>query len=195
MSGPQPKVGLYLRVSTIEQNTELQRRDLLAYCTARGWSLLQEYNDSGKTGTHANRPGFQRLMQACRQRQLDIVICWKLDRLFRSLKDLLSTLAEFSELGVQFVALKDSIDLTTASGRLMAQLLGAFGEFEAALIRERVRAGLKNATEVAPFHWAKGWKAFFCDYPKERDRKIRSCGTIGKKESTKRNSTNTITQR
>jgi len=79
------------------------------------------------------------------KRQFDIIICWKLDRMFRSLRDLVNTLQTFSDLGIEFIALRDHIDLTTASGRLMTHMLGAFAEFERSLIRTRVVAGLEAA--------------------------------------------------
>lgn len=84
-------------------------------------------------------------MQAARRKEFQVLIVWKMDRLFRSLKDLILTLQELEDLGIAFISLKDSIDLTTSAGRLMMQIIGAFAEFEASVIRERVRAGLKNA--------------------------------------------------
>lgn len=138
------RVGCYLRVSTTEQHTELQRSDIGEYAQARGWKALIYYEDRA-TGTSANRPELKRLLIDARGRKLDLIICWKLDRFFRSLKHLVVTLQELQELGVEFVSLRDNIDLTTSSGRLMMHLLGAFAEFEASLIRERVRAGLANA--------------------------------------------------
>jgi putative DNA-invertase from lambdoid prophage Rac len=138
------RLGIYLRVSTLEQSTELQRRELEQFAQARGWQIVQVYEDKA-TGTNNNRPMLRELMRDARQRKLDVIICWKLDRFFRSLKDVIATLSEFNDLGVEFISLKDHIDLTTASGRLMMHLLAAFAEFEAALIKERVRAGLNNA--------------------------------------------------
>ncbi|MBL7672050.1 MAG: recombinase family protein [Bdellovibrionaceae bacterium] len=138
------RLGIYLRVSTLEQSTELQRRELEQFAQARGWQIVQFYEDKA-TGTNSNRPMLRELMRDARQRKFDVVVCWKLDRFFRSLKDVITTLAEFNELGIEFISLKDHIDLTTASGRLMMHLLAAFAEFEAALIKERVRAGLSNA--------------------------------------------------
>ncbi|NDA64206.1 MAG: hypothetical protein EBX50_19595 [Chitinophagia bacterium] len=85
------------------------------------------------------------LLANARQRKFDLVLCWKIDRLFRSLKHLILTLQEFDELGIKFISLKDQIDLTTSSGRLLMQIIGAMGEFEAALIKERVKTGLDNA--------------------------------------------------
>jgi len=139
------KIALYLRVSTSDQSTELQRSELLAYCKARGFNDVEIYEDVGKTGTNDNRPTLKKLIADAKQRKFDIVICWKIDRLFRSLKHLILTLQEFDELGIKFISLKDQIDLTTSSGRLLMQILGAMGEFEAALIKERVKAGLSNA--------------------------------------------------
>ena len=139
------KIALYLRVSTNDQSTELQRLELLNYCTARGFSDVEVYEDIGKTGTNGNRPMLKQLLSDARQRKFDVIVIWKLDRLFRSLKDLINTLQEFTVLGVDFISLKDNIDLTTSSGRLMMHMLGAFAEFEASLIKERVRAGLAVA--------------------------------------------------
>lgn len=142
--GSEKRVVCYLRVSTSDQSCELQQRENLQYIQARGWGSPKIYEDQA-TGTNGNRPMLKQLLSDARQRKFDVVIIWKLDRLFRSLKDLIGTLQEFTELGIDFISLKDNIDLTTSSGRLMMHMLGAFGEFEAALIRERVRAGLLNA--------------------------------------------------
>ena len=138
------RIALYVRVSTSDQSTELQIRELTQFVQARGWPHPKIYEDKA-TGTNGNRPQLKQLLSDARQRKLDIVIIWKLDRLFRSLKDLISSLHEFTELGVDFISLKDNIDLTTSSGRLMMHMLGAFAEFEASLIKERVKAGLRNA--------------------------------------------------
>jgi len=140
----QKRIALYVRVSTSDQSTELQLRELIQFVQARGWPEPKIYEDKA-TGTNGNRPQLKQLLLDARQRRIDVVIIWKLDRLFRSLKDLISTLQELNELGVDFISLKDNIDLTTSSGRLMMHMLGAFAEFEASLIRERVRAGLRNA--------------------------------------------------
>jgi len=139
------RIAVYLRVSTRDQSTELQSKDIKEYVRARGWPHATMYEDSGCTGTNDRRPELQRLLRDARSRQIDVVICWKLDRLFRSLKHLVNTLQEFEELGIKFISLKDQIDLTTSAGRLMVHMLAAFGEFEASLIRERVRAGLRAA--------------------------------------------------
>jgi len=135
---------IYARVSTSDQSTELQLREIIQYIQSRGWSTPQVYEDKA-TGTNGNRPMLKQLLANARERKFDVIIIWKLDRLFRSLKDLIATLQEFTELGIDFISLKDNIDMSTSAGRLMMHMLGAFAEFEASLIRERVRAGLRNA--------------------------------------------------
>lgn len=138
------RVALYTRVSTQDQSCELQRRELQDYAVARGWEVCKVFEDKA-TGTNTKRPMLNALMKDSKERRFDIVVVWKLDRFARSLKDLVIMLQEFTDLGIQFVSLRDNIDLTTSSGRLMMHMIGAFAEFEASLIRERVRAGLNNA--------------------------------------------------
>ncbi len=141
------RVGIYARVSTIDkgQSVGMQLRELEAYAQARGWTIRDRYLDEGVSGSQAKRPGLNRLLSACRRRQVDVVLVWRLDRLGRSLKHLIMMLDELQSLGVAFVALHEQIDCTTATGQLMLHLLGAFAEFERALIRERVKAGLAHA--------------------------------------------------
>lgn len=138
------RVGIYVRVSTQDQSCELQRRELTQYCQARGWTILRVYEDKA-SGTTSNRIMLQELLADARARKIDIVVCWKMDRFARSLKDLVGMLQEFTDLGVSFCSLKDAVDLSTSTGRLMIHIIGAFAQFEADLIRERVRAGLSNA--------------------------------------------------
>lgn len=139
------KIAIYIRVSTDQQTTDLQRRELLEFVERRGWQVFRIYEDFGISGTHGNRPALREMLRDSRSKRFDVVMCWKMDRLFRSLKDLVITLQELSELGIEFVALKEDIDVTTSSGKLLMQIIGAMGEFEASLIRERVLAGLANA--------------------------------------------------
>jgi len=138
------KVAIYLRVSTSEQNTELQIKDLQKYVEARGLEVFSIYEDKA-SGTNDRRTNLKRLLDDASKRKFDIVLCWKLDRFFRSLKDLVNTLQFLTERDILFISYKDNIDLTTATGRLMTQILGSFAEFEASLIKERVVAGLNNA--------------------------------------------------
>lgn len=138
------RVCVYLRVSTQDQNTALQKAELEQYCLARGLSISHIYEDKA-TGTNTARPEFQSMLKNARSRRFDVLLVWKLDRFARSLKDLVNNLTELTELGLEFISLKDNLDLSTSAGRLMLHMLGAFAEFEAALIKERVRAGIENA--------------------------------------------------
>lgn len=137
---------LYARCSTTkDQKPEVQLAELRRYCLAREWEIAKEITDHGYSGTTANRPGLKDLLKLVRERQVDVVVILKLDRLFRSLKNLVVTLDEFEELKIEFVSVKDHLDLTTSAGRLLKNLLGSFSEFEAALISERTRIGLDYA--------------------------------------------------
>jgi DNA invertase Pin-like site-specific DNA recombinase len=138
---------LYARVSTLDkgQNPQVQINELRQFCTLRGWKISEEVSDNGYSGGTDQRPGLKRLLCLARSREIDIVVCTKLDRMARSLKHLVSLLDEFNSLGVIFVSVRDQIDLSTASGRLMVHIIGAFSEFERSLIRERTMAGLAFA--------------------------------------------------
>lgn len=138
------KAALYCRVSTTDQNCDLQRSELMRYCEAREWKLFEVYEEK-LSGVTDRRPKLQQMMRDARERKFDIVLVWKLDRFARSIRSLVTNIQELSDLGVQFVSLKDQLDLTTSAGRLMAHILGSFAEFEASLIKERVIAGLREA--------------------------------------------------
>ena len=141
------RCGIYARVSTLDkgQDTEVQLKDLRSYAQARGWIIADEYVDKGQSGAKDRRPELDRLLKDARKRKIDLILCWRLDRLGRSLKHLILTLDELQSLGVGFVSYNENLDLTTSTGHLMFQLLGAFAEFERNLIQERVRAGLNHA--------------------------------------------------
>src|SRR6267143_4245166 len=140
------KVALYTRVSTSGngQDTEVHARELRQYATRRGWTVLQEYTDNGVSGAKESRPALDRLMQDARRRKFDGVLCWKLDRIGRSLKHLVNLLAELEAVGVALVSFSDNLDLTSPQGRLMFQIIGAMAEFERSLICERVKAGIAH---------------------------------------------------
>ena len=141
------RVGLYARTSTADkgQDPEMQLKDLRQYASARGWKVFGEYVDKGESGAKDRRPQLNRLMEDARKRKIDGILVWRLDRLGRSLKHLILTLDELQSLGVGFISYSENLDLTSSTGRLMFQLLGAFAEFERNLIKERVVAGLANA--------------------------------------------------
>lgn len=144
MKRTNPRIAIYMRCSTQEQSTDLQRIEIQRLVDQRGWSDLTFFEDKA-SGTSTKRPQFAALLAGARKGLFDVIIVWRLDRFARSLKDLVMTLHELSELNVAFVSVRDQIDLTTSTGRLMLHLLGAFSQFEADLIRDRVRAGLMAA--------------------------------------------------
>ena len=141
------KALIYARVSTSHhnQNPQVQIDELRRSCEAREWAINEEIIDHGYSGSTDNRPGLKRLMALVRSKQVDVVVVVKMDRLFRSLKHLVSTLEEFEKIGVKFVALKDNVDYSTPSGRFFVQILGSLGEFERSLLRERTMMGLEHA--------------------------------------------------
>jgi len=143
---PSVRVALYARVSTLNsQAPEMQLRELREYALRRGLEIKTEFVDQGISGSKESRPALNRLMADAHKRKFDAVLVWKIDRFGRSLKHLVNSLAELGALGVAFISFRDNLDLSTPSGRLMFQIIGAMAEFERALIQERVRAGLRNA--------------------------------------------------
>lgn len=135
---------LYSRVSTLEQNCELQLGELRRYSSQR-FSCTREYVDQGVSGTQRRRPALDNLMRDARQRLFSVVVVWKFDRFARSLKHLLDALEEFRALGIDFISLTEGIDTTTPTGQLLFSILGAVAQFERDLIVERVRAGIAHA--------------------------------------------------
>jgi putative DNA-invertase from lambdoid prophage Rac len=138
------RAGLYARVSTTDQQTiPLQVRALREYAARRGWEIALQVKEVGSGASQ--RELREKLLDAARRREIDVVLVWRLDRWGRSVADLLATLQELDHLGVGFVSLTEALDLTTPSGRAMAALLAVFAEFEREILRERVRAGLAHA--------------------------------------------------
>ena len=140
------RAGLYSRVSTHDQQTlPLQNRALREYAAKRGWTIAMQVKEVGSGA--AQRELREKLLDAARRRDIDVVLVWRLDRWGRSVADLVSTLQELEHLGVGFVSLTEALDLTTPSGRAMAGLLAVFAQFEREILRERVRAGLAHARQ------------------------------------------------
>jgi DNA invertase Pin-like site-specific DNA recombinase len=136
------RVALYARVSTLNnQDPEMQLAELREYAERRRWEIVEEFTDQGISGSQESRPGLNRLMAGACRRRFDAVLVWKIDRFGRSLKHLVNSLAELAALGVAFVSLRDNLDLSTPSGHLMFQIIGAMAEFERALIQERSGPG------------------------------------------------------
>src|SRR4051812_45902164 len=138
------KAAIYARVSTVDQEPENQLQELRRYVEAGGWAAV-EYIDRGVSGAKDRRPGLDDLVRDAKRRRFDVVVCWRLDRLGRSLKHLITLLEELQSLGVAFVSLAEGIDATTPAGKLQMHILGAIAEFERERIRERVLAGLRRA--------------------------------------------------
>jgi DNA invertase Pin-like site-specific DNA recombinase len=140
------RAGLYARVSTNDQQTlPMQSRALRDYAARRGWTIAMQVREIGSGA--AQREAREKLIEAARRREIDVVLVWRLDRWGRSVTDLLATLQELEHLGVGFVSLTEALDLTTPAGRAMAALLAVFAEFEREILRERVRAGLAHARQ------------------------------------------------
>jgi DNA invertase Pin-like site-specific DNA recombinase len=140
------RAGIYARVSTNDQQTiPLQIRALREYSVRRGWTIALQVKEVGSGASQ--RQQREKLLDAARRREIDVVLVWRLDRWGRSVADLLATLQELEYLGVGFVSLTEALDLTTPTGRAMAGLLAVFAEFEREILRERVRAGLAHARQ------------------------------------------------
>ena len=143
------RVGLYLRVSTKNGQTVENQRQALAEAIIRrqGWVIVEEFVDHGISGAKGRdkRPAFDRLLKAVVRRKIDVVAAWSVDRLGRSLQDLIGFLGELNAAGVDLYLEKQAVDTTTPAGRALFQMLGVFAEFERAMIRERVMTGLARA--------------------------------------------------
>ena len=138
------KAAIYARVSTLDQEPENQLAEVRRYAAARGWTPT-EYVDRGVSGAKDRRPALDLLIVDARRRRFDVLVCWRLDRLGRNLKHLITLLEELQALGIAFVSLAEGIDATTPAGKLQMHILAAIAEFERARIAERVRAGLHRA--------------------------------------------------
>ena len=140
------RVALYARVSTLNgQNPEVQLAELREYAARRDWVITGEYVDEGVSGAKESRPALNRLMADAHRRRFAVLLVWKIDRFGRSLKHLVNALADLDSYGVAFLSLRDNLDLSTPTGRLMFQIIGAMAEFELSLTKERVKCGLVNA--------------------------------------------------
>jgi DNA invertase Pin-like site-specific DNA recombinase len=140
------RAGLYARVSTSDQQTlAMQNRAMREYAARRGWTIAMQVHEVNSGA--AKREAREKLLEAARRREIDLVLVWRLDRWGRSVTDLLATLQELEHLGAGFVSLTEALDLTTPAGRAMAGLLAIFAEFEREILWERTRAGLAHARE------------------------------------------------
>jgi DNA invertase Pin-like site-specific DNA recombinase len=143
------RAAIYVRVSTDKQTVENQIHELRQIAERRGWEVVEEYRDAGISGAKGrnSRPGLDQMLRDASKRRFDVVMAWAIDRLGRSLIDLLGSIQTLETCGVDLYLDQQSIDTTTPAGKLMFQVTGAFAEFERSMIRQRVRAGLKRAVE------------------------------------------------
>src|ERR1035437_4780047 len=141
------RVAIYLRVSASKQETSNQRRELEAVAARSGWQIVKVYEDAGISGAKGRdqSPALDALMKAVNAREFDLVAAWSVDRLGRSLTDLLAILQGLHEKGVDLFLHQQGLDTSTTAGKAMFQMLGVFAEFERGIIRERVNAGLARA--------------------------------------------------
>ncbi len=141
------RVALYVRVSTKDQTTEHQRRELNEVAERAGWNVVATFCDEGVSGAKGRdrRPGLDALLKAVTQRKVDMVAAWSVDRLGRSLKDLVETLGDLQSAGADLYLHKQALDTSTPAGRAMFQMLGVFAEFEREMMLERVQASMETA--------------------------------------------------
>ena len=141
------RVAFYLRVSTADQTTENQQRDLEAVAKQRGWDVVGTYDDNGVSGAKGreHRKQFNKLILDATSGKFDLIACWSVDRLGRSLQDLVGFLSEIHAVGVDLYLHKQGLDTSTPAGKALFQMLGVFSEFERAMIVERVKAGMARA--------------------------------------------------
>ena len=176
------RVGIYIRVSTDEQakegfSIEAQRRILNAWAVVKGADDVVEYVDDGYSAKNLRRPAVQRLISACRNRELDVVLVWKLDRLTRDLRDLLMLMEDvFRKYGVEFVSSTESIDTSTPTGRLMLNVLGAFAQNERETNALRVKTvmmeiskGCKHLGGVPPYGYTVDADGYYQIIPEEAE--------------------------
>nr|WP_313634080.1 recombinase family protein [Brevundimonas naejangsanensis] len=144
-------MAIYARVSTADKNqtVENQLRDLLAVAERQGWTVVATFTDEGISGVKGRdrRPGYDALLKGVARKDFEQIMAWSVDRLGRSLPDLVSFLNDIQSKSVDLYLHQQGLDTSTPSGRMMFQMLGVFAEFERAMIRERIMAGLRRTTK------------------------------------------------
>ncbi|MBI3950413.1 MAG: recombinase family protein [Acidobacteria bacterium] len=145
------RTAIYARVSTLDQDPEMQIRELRVYARHRGLTIAEEFIDR-VSGLRDDRPQLARLWQQVHARKIDTVIVWKFDRFARSTKQLIDALEEFKHLGVDFISITEQIDTSSPMGKAMFTVISAIAEFERSLISERVRAGIAKARAQGKRH-------------------------------------------
>jgi DNA invertase Pin-like site-specific DNA recombinase len=141
------RAAIYIRVSTDGQTVDNQRLELEQAAERAGWEIVGVYDDNGVSGAKSreHREAFDRLCKDATRRKFEVVMAWSVDRLGRSLHDLVGFLGELHAVGVDLYLHQQGLDTTTPAGKAMFQMMGVFAEFERAMIQERVKAGLRRA--------------------------------------------------
>lgn len=139
------RVVIYARVSTDDQDPQLQLDELREHVSRRGWTLVGEYVDHGISGTQDRRPKLDEMMARVRRGGVDVVLVWKFSRFARSVRHLVACLDEFRELAIDFCSMTEQIDTTTAAGKLLFHIIAAVDEFFIDVLKENTRAGLRVA--------------------------------------------------
>lgn len=141
------RAALYIRVSTDKQTTENQAQKLAEVARARGWQIVEQYEDAGISGAKGRdkRPALDRMLKDASRRKYDVVMVWAIDRLGRSLAGLISSVQTLNDCGADLYVDQQNVDTTTSAGKLVFHIFGAIAEFERSMIRERIMAGLAVA--------------------------------------------------
>ncbi len=135
----------YIRVSRSDQAPGLQLDETLDFIERRGWRLDETYQDHGVSGSKINRPALGKLLKDAKRKRFDVLVVWRSDRLFRSTRHMVNTLAELDAWGIHFVSVTEPFDTTTPQGRLLFTVVSAFAEFERDLLIERTKSGMQAA--------------------------------------------------
>jgi DNA invertase Pin-like site-specific DNA recombinase len=142
------RVAIYCRVSTKEQSAEMQLADLRKFAEQRGWTVTNEFIDTGHSGAKDRRPGLDSLMTVARKRQIDGILVWRFDRFGRSVAHLVNAMAEFNALGVTFTSFQESFDTSSPVGKVMFSVIAAMAEFERQILIERIHGGLRKSKSL-----------------------------------------------
>lgn len=173
------RVAIYARVSTLDQDPQMQIRELRSYAKLRAFIITHEFIDH-VSGATSERPELSKLWQAARARKIDTVLVWKFDRFARSTKQLIDALEEFRHLGVDFISITEQIDTSSPMGKAMFTVISAIAEFERSLISERVRSGIAKARAQGKQHGRPKTKAETIKEIKRLRRQGKSLNTIAK---------------
>ena len=141
------RAAIYCRISTVNhgQSVDMQLLDLRKFAEQRGFEIIREYSDEGQSGSKSSRPALDAMLGDAKRGKFQVLLIWKLDRLGRSTAHLIRLLEDFKAMRIELISFSEGLDFSTTSGKLFYTLISAFAEFERDTIRERVRAGLRNA--------------------------------------------------